>query len=376
MRITDPRQDAMAPPPSSRFHVVALIMGVCLVVLSSCAMRGSASVEHRDAHPAAIAGSTRPTAMGPGAVGPAAVATTSGSVTTICSFNIQFLGSSATRDCAALATVVAGYDIVVVQELVAPPVDGRYPDGTSYHADPEAAAFVAAMHARGFDAWLSEEDTGTGDTLHRGGTATEWFITFYKPDRVHRAEDLPHGFLAVDRSNHPDFERVPYAFAFRTATNDADVVLISVHLKPDPGPVNRERRRHELQSIAAWVTAHDQQEHDFVILGDMNIESPQELATVQPAGWDDLNAACLPTNTNVRSPKPYDHVLYRHAVTTEIGNQADFRVLSLVDLVRPSWTGPGPFPGGPPYHHDAFRVRYSDHNPVVFTLRSSGRDDD
>ena len=38
---------------------------------------------------------------------------------TVCSFNIQFLGLSSKRDNAALAELMKGYDVVVVQELVA-----------------------------------------------------------------------------------------------------------------------------------------------------------------------------------------------------------------------------------------------------------------
>jgi len=53
---------------------------------------------------------------------------------TICSFNIQFLGSFKKRDNTALADILKGYDIVVVQELVAPPVDGTYPNGDAYSA--------------------------------------------------------------------------------------------------------------------------------------------------------------------------------------------------------------------------------------------------
>jgi len=61
---------------------------------------------------------------------------------TICSFNIQFLGQFKKRDDESLAKVVQDFDIVVVQELVASPVDGDYPDGEHYSADPESAEFV------------------------------------------------------------------------------------------------------------------------------------------------------------------------------------------------------------------------------------------
>ena len=108
-----------------------------------------------------------------------------------------------------------------------------FPDGTSAKPDKEAAAFFNEMERLGFKYWLSEEDSGTGDAIHLNSTATEWWVVFYNSSRGTIASDLPHGFLAADRSNHPDYERVPYAFSFRTKENGSDFVLINVHLHVD-----------------------------------------------------------------------------------------------------------------------------------------------
>ena len=151
----------------------------------------------------------------------------------ICSFNIQFLGHFKNRDNVALASILREYDIVVVQELVAPPYSMTFPDGTGGRADAEARAFFDAMICNGFSYQMSEEDTGPGERNHTNTTATEWWVAFYKPDRVLAAPDLPSGFLAEDRSANPSYARVPYAFAFRSMDTDADFVLISVHLDPD-----------------------------------------------------------------------------------------------------------------------------------------------
>ena len=209
----------------------------------------------------------------------------------VCSFNIQFLGQSARRRNSTLATIVRKYDIVVVQEVVAPPFPGKFPNGDEFKPDPEAGAFFGAMKSLGFDHWLSKEDTGTGPKIHVNSSATEWFVTFYKPDRVQPATDLPFGFLADDRSDHPDYERVPYAFAFRSADGMLDFVLISVHLKP--GASGKARRRHELAAIAAWIDEKDDTgEQDFIVLGDMNIENASELPSVLPSGFVSLNDEC------------------------------------------------------------------------------------
>ena len=105
---------------------------------------------------------------------PIQAASTSGAgQLTVCSFNIQFLGNSRERDDRALAGVVAPYDIVVVQELVSPPFPGQFPDGTSLKPDAESAEFFAEMNSLGFSYVTSEEDTGTGDNIHRNGSSTE-----------------------------------------------------------------------------------------------------------------------------------------------------------------------------------------------------------
>ena len=293
---------------------------------------------------------------------------------TICSFNVQFLGSSKSRDDEALASVVKGYDIVVVQELVAPPYAMNFPDGTPVKPDPQAAEFFEAMKANGFTYWVSEEDTGTGKRIHNNGFATEWWVTFYRDSKVSRALDLPHGFLAEDRSNHDDYERVPYAFSFRAGEGGADFVLVAVHLQPGDGRKDAARRKHELGSIAAWIDANDETEGDFVVLGDCNIEDAEELADATPAGFLSLNDECRPTNTNVRGPKPYDHVLFQPAFTGEIERDFDMVVIDLIEAMQPLWRQEGAYPGRP-YNHNGFRKWYSDHHPVVFRMRVAADDD-
>lgn len=306
---------------------------------------------------------------------PARIATEGRNGLSICSFNIQFLGNSRSRDDAALAEVVAPYDIVVVQELVSPPYPGSFPNGAPFKPDSESAEFFDAMASHGFQYVISEEDTGTGDNIHRNGSSTEWWVAFFKPGAVKIANDLPHGFLAADRSNHDHFERVPYAFGFRTLDNRLDFVLISVHLQPGSGRKDRVRRAEELGTIAAWIDAHDQAERDFIILGDMNIEDAEELAAVTPAGYESLNNECRATNTNVNSPKPYDHVMINTTYTGEVDRSYDMQVVNLLEVLRDDWQSSEPYPGAP-YNHNAFRAAYSDHHPVIFRLTVPTVDDD
>lgn len=291
----------------------------------------------------------------------------------VASFNIQFLGQFRSRMDGALADLLEPYDVVIVQELVAPPHKGLFPDATSYRPDPEAARFFAEMEARGFDYHLSEEDTGTGNQRHVNSSATEWFVVFYRRDVARLALDLPGGFLGEDRYDHPDFERVPYAFGIRLGSED--LVFISVHLQPGGGGAQRARRAQELSAIFNWIGSQPGAERDYVIVGDMNIEDCDELASVMPAGFASLNRGCLPTNANPRGPKPYDQVMFSLADTTaELGTRFD--VIDLVAAMRSSWDpDDGPYPGDP-YVHDDFRQVYSDHHPISFEILIDGVDDD
>jgi hypothetical protein len=301
---------------------------------------------------------------------------------TVCTFNIQFLGAFKKRDNSSLSDLLKNYDLVVVQELVAPPVSGIYPDGSGYTADPEAKAFSDSMASRGFKFLLSEEDTGTGQSIHSAGTGTEWFICFYDSLSLKAAPDLPHGFVAGDRSDNPDYERVPCAFAFRTVMGKNDFVVISVHLNPGDKQADQARRKHEVASAFQWISTHNQVEKDFIILGDMNIENKNELTAIMPDGMKSLNDECRVTNTLINNTppdyggKPYDQIFYFPAFSNDdIDTAFDCEVIDLKKLMKSYWKGPDPYPGDP-YIHDLFRQYYSDHNPLIFKIRILDQDDD
>jgi predicted extracellular nuclease len=145
----------------------------------------------------------------------------------------------------------------------------------------------------------------------------------------------------------------------------------------------KKRRKEELATIAKWVDGKDDEEKDFIILGDMNIEDEAELTDATPVGFNSLNDECVATNTNVNGPKPYDHVMYRPEFTNEIDAVFDFKVINLLEVMRPFWNSPDPYPGGsanqidlPKYDHNKFRAFYSDHHPVVFKMNVLDADDD
>lgn len=232
------------------------------------------------------------------------------------------------------------------------------------------------MRAQGYDYVLSEEDTGPGDKNHSNSTATEWWVTFYRAARVLPALDLPRGFLATDRTHNPDYERVPYAFGFRTADSRIDFVLISVHLRPGYTNADATRRAQELSAIQAWIGSRSGNERDFLVLGDMNFENCDEIGTDVPSQLVSLNEECLATNTNVNGPRPFDNVLYNEQATTELDKPFGFVVINLIEAMAPVWSdADGAYPGDP-YDHNRFRTFFSDHHPVAFRLATPGADDD
>lgn len=337
----------------------------------------------------------------------------------ICSFNIQFLGNSSRRDNEGLTKLLADQkcDIVTIQELVAPPSEAflmrskittfESKDGILYFPSssdpikpaPKVTAFFEEMEKQGFaDFIISEEDTGPS-AYHTNGSASEWWVTFYKSDKVEPAPDLPHGFLSPLRvGKDREFERTPYAFPFRTKDGAFDFVLISVHLAP--GADKKERRIQELSAIRLWTEEQSKlsPERDFITLGDMNIEDASELGNLsqEVLSWVSLNQACNATNTNPKagSKKPYDHVMLNRSFTSpqEVPESlvmmtqkdktriANFTVIDLREKMAPRWqeTQPdAPFPGSiETYQHDPFRAYYSDHMPIKFKAGFSLKDDD
>lgn len=87
-------------------HLSGIALAVILATGSGLQQAGSGSIPPTTAAATAMATSAIESA-------PAALQ--------VCSFNIQFVGSSGRRDNAALAALVAPYDIVVAQELIASP---------------------------------------------------------------------------------------------------------------------------------------------------------------------------------------------------------------------------------------------------------------
>lgn len=285
-----------------------------------------------------------------------------------CSFNIKFIGQGNNKQYLPLVDLMKDYDLVLVQELVSAPMDMIYPDyilrGTA-----QARTFFQLMEDHHFAHALSSAKTGP-TTNRTNGSTSEYFVAFYKPEVLHYLQ-ARSGFIDQPLVSNSTFDRVPWTFHFATRDGTLDFAVTNVHLTAEASA--HAKRRNELAYIAQRAADG---EPDHLIVGDMNIQSSQELTTAAPSGYVSLNAACLPTNVGANG-KPYDHVMYQPQHT---GNDIDpnhFAPLPLVQLMEPSWdTTDGPYPGTGNFNVATYGSYYSDHKPVEFRLIYGVRDDD
>lgn len=293
----------------------------------------------------------------------------------ICSFNIQFLGHFQNRENSVLSEILKKHDIVVVQEMVSAPVAGNYPDGSAYKKDNESAAFVQEMENKGFSYWMSEEDTGPTKN-HTPTTASEWWIVFYKKDKVLPDTTRCKGFVSTPLVANAVYERVPYAFPFKAVKGPLNFTLVSVHLKPGDGKEETETRQNELKELFQWTSTQMESNKDFFVLGDCNIYDHSEFAAFSEKDVYSLNDDCKSTNTKMYESEdkgePYDHVFYTSYSKQDLV-KGSFEVVDLLAEIRKN-SKPGRF-NLTPYVHDDFRTMFSDHVPVTFKL-VTGKDTD
>lgn len=286
------------------------------------------------------------------------------------------MGHFQTRENVILAEIVKDNDIVVVQEMVASPVDGFYPDGSSYKKDKESAAFVDEMKKQGFSYWMSNEDTGPKKN-HTPTPASEWWIVFYKsktvlPDTVNRF----YGFISEPLTKNTSYQRVPYAFPFKSVKGKSNFTLISVHLQPGDSSTEKVIRQKELKGLFKWVSTQTEKNKDFYVLGDCNIYKQEEFIAYKENGISSLNEKCENTNSSlyrgVDKGYPYDHVFYSTFSKEDLILNS-FQVVDLKKEIE-KISAPDQFILDP-YEHDYFRTKFSDHLPVTFKL-ITGKDKD
>jgi endonuclease/exonuclease/phosphatase family metal-dependent hydrolase len=291
-------------------------------------------------------------------------------VLTICSYNIKWLGYSTERDYETLGRVLSNYDVIVIQEIVAPPWPGFYLNGSPYVVDPEVADFFHELQiAYGYECWLSDEDTGSRGAIHGNSSGTEWYAVFYKCDLLERAPGLPAGFLVTGGNPYAVFDRIPYAFPLRHRETGFDFVLVSVHLHEGKGGVDAQRRAAELKAIAAWIDTQDTPETQYLVLGDMNFRDCAEIPASTPASLQYLNpptdGPCQMTTAVPGDGYPFDNILYTDAVPIDVA--FGMRVIDLVSGLTAIWN-PLSEPLATAYWDLQYPDLFSDHLPIICRL--------
>lgn len=265
------------------------------------------------------------------------------------------------------------YDMVIIQELVAPPIAGFFEDHTPYKIDEESKAFLTEMKKAGFSFWLSSEDTGPTKN-HVNSSASEWWIVFYKRNKIHCDSSRYFGFVSQPLVANPNQDRVSYVFPFKTVKGNSTFSVIPVHLNPGDAKEDYARRQVEFSYLFNWTKKQPEKNKDFFVLGDCNIYESSEFLHFKSLDFYSLNEKCKFTNTKIyeskEKGKPYDHVFYNsHSKEDLILNS-----FSAIDLLKAAKAF-NPTNVIEPYNHDDFRTKYSDHLPVVFQL-ITGKDTD
>lgn len=295
----------------------------------------------------------------------------------VCSFNIQFLGHFKERNDTLLTNLLKVYDIIVIQEMVAPPVDGLYPNGSTYKSDKESESFHNLMTTKGYNFWLSEEDTGPTKN-HINSSASEWWIVYYNDKVLPDTLNEPFGFLSDTIVGNSGFQRVPYSFAMKSADGSTTFNLISVHLNPGGSSSDKAIRQAEFKGIYDWIKTSVKTNKDYIVLGDCNIENSEELQSLVlnpfQEEYQSLNSNCISTNAKRYEAKekgrPYDHIFINENFLEDLVTES-FEVVDLQMYLE----GVNKIDEFFPYDHNYFRTRLSDHLPVSFKI-ITGRDSD
>ncbi|MBI1729064.1 hypothetical protein HYR53_00390 [Candidatus Acetothermia bacterium] len=305
----------------------------------------------------------------------------------VCSFNIYEIGLiQQLKDLDRLSKYIedANCDLLLVQELKGTPDNKKLPSGNIVSSDIEAEDFVKSVQkAPSFIYHVSESDTGSDET-HHDILANDWYIAFYNSNKLMLTESLPHGFLSSHIYGNSDFDRVPYAFSFKTTHGGSDFVMISVHLhEGDYKNVNntrdhsdQEKRQIELNSIVNWIQSHKREEHDYFIVGDFNFQDLEEIQEDVPANFESLNSnGCFTNHAEVG--KPFDDVLFEEQISaTQIDTSYGLKIFDLVNFVESTDFQEKDCQTQPSEVPYKFNSRYSDHNLIKFRLIIPDKDDD
>lgn len=227
----------------------------------------------------------------------------------IATYNIEAFGESKAAKAdvmRVLATIVSSFDLVAIQEVRSP------------QAMPVARLLELINRSGGrYDAALSPP---IGHTSHKEQYAFVWDTT--------RIRLIPESSYVVN-DNESRMHRAPMVASFETRVPAAQgrlpfrFTLINVHTDPDEvAAKNPESEMNVLDDVFVRVREYEygaHREEDFVLLGDLNVDTKHLGELGQVPGIVSV-AGAQPTNTI--GTENYDHILIDHNTTTEFTGRA------------------------------------------------------
>ncbi|WP_153558522.1 endonuclease/exonuclease/phosphatase family protein [Roseimaritima sediminicola] len=227
----------------------------------------------------------------------------------IASFNIQKFGKSKSSDVnvmGVLATVMAQFDVVAIQEVLS--ADSK-----------PVQKLVDRINAQGGRyAWTASRPIGRTSYVEQ--YAFVWDTT--------RIRLVPESaYLVSDPEDR--MHREPMVATFQTIVSPISgregfrFTLINVHTDPDEvtfdGPENELNVLDDVYRSVRQYEYSRHREEDFILLGDLNVDRDHLYELGQIHGIESV-AGDQPTNT--AGTKVYDHILVDRATTSEFTGEA------------------------------------------------------
>ena len=287
-RVTDRRQAhslAVDEPPDvspTRIFGARWSVALCSAFLVACgASRQSAQTASVSARP----NSNTSAELAPPPPTPATVR--------IGTFNIENFGWTKANDGRAeqLATIVAQYDIVAVQEIS--DVRNRVP-----------TRFLEALNAASADEWafVASERSGRQPDDH---SSAEQYAYFWNTDALEQIGDA----ALFDDEYNDHFQREPFAARFRARHGGFTFVLVTVHTAPNAAVAEIDA----LVQVVGLVET-DMRDRDVIVLGDFNAgcsyATPTQLDALALRGEDFVWIVPDDADTNVAATTcAYDRIV-------------------------------------------------------------------
>ncbi|MGV3485430.1 MAG: endonuclease/exonuclease/phosphatase family protein, partial [Planctomycetaceae bacterium] len=229
----------------------------------------------------------------------------------IATFNIQVFGESKAANpnvMQTLATIVASFDVVAIQEVKSP------------QAMPVAR--LVDLINRGGGRYEATVSPPIGRTNQKEQYAFVWDST-----RIRLIPDS--SYVVNDDAKEDRMHREPMVASFETRVPAAQgrlpfrFTLINAHTDPDEVSLkNPESELNVLDDVFVRVREYEfatHREEDFLLLGDLNVDSAGLGELGQIPGMVSL-IGDQPTNT--AGTKTYDHILIDRYTTTEFTGRA------------------------------------------------------